>query len=96
MQENRFTMPKFVIEGNQPGAGKLSPEELKGISQKACDILRELGPQIRMMGNYMIFIFLITFITSGNVHARSHEEMNLCASRMGKILKVVNNSESSE
>jgi hypothetical protein len=91
MQENRFTMPKLVIEGNQPGAGKLSPEELKGISQKACDILRELDPQIRMMGNYMIFILLVTFITSGNVHTRTHEEMDLCTSRMGKVLKVVNN-----
>jgi hypothetical protein len=43
------------------------------------------------MDKYMIFIILITFMTSGNVHARSHEEMNRCISRMGKVLNVVNN-----
>jgi hypothetical protein len=91
MQESRCILPKFVIGRNLPGEGKLSTEELKGISQKSCDVLRELGPQIRMMGNYMIFILLITFMTSGNVHASTHEEKNRCNSKMGKVLKVVNN-----
>ena len=38
-------MPKFVIEREIPGVGKLSQAELQGISQKSCDVLRELGPQ---------------------------------------------------
>jgi hypothetical protein len=32
-------MKKFVIERNLPGAGKLSPEELKAISQKSCEVV---------------------------------------------------------
>jgi hypothetical protein len=44
-----------------------------------------------MMGKYIIFIILITLMTSGNVHARSHEEINRCISRMGNVLNVVNN-----
>jgi len=39
-------MPTFVIEREIPGAGKLSPAELKGISQKSCSVRNNLGPQI--------------------------------------------------
>ncbi len=40
-------MPKFIIEREIPGAGKLSSEELQGISQTSCGVLMELGPQIQ-------------------------------------------------
>jgi uncharacterized protein DUF4242 len=46
-------MPKFVIEREIPGAGKLSPAELKGISQKSCSVLRNLGPQIQWVQSYV-------------------------------------------
>jgi hypothetical protein len=38
-------MPKFVIEREIPNAGKLSPEELRAISQKSCGLPGNLGPQ---------------------------------------------------
>jgi cell division inhibitor SulA len=40
-------MPKFVIEREIPGAGKLTPEQLQGVWQTSCGVLRELGPQIQ-------------------------------------------------
>ena len=40
-------MPKFVIEREIPGSGKLSFEELLAISQKSCGALRGMGPQIQ-------------------------------------------------
>jgi len=46
-------MPKFVIERNIPGAGKLTPEQLKGISQKSCSVLNALGPQIQWQESYV-------------------------------------------
>jgi hypothetical protein len=46
-QERRTTVPKYVIERELPGAGKLSAEELRGISQKSCEVLQEMGPQIQ-------------------------------------------------
>ena len=39
-------MPKFVIERELTGAGKLPRQELQAISQKSCGVLREMGPQI--------------------------------------------------
>ena len=46
-------MPKYVIEREMPDAGKLSAAELKAISQKSCDVLRKLGPQIQWEHSYV-------------------------------------------
>jgi hypothetical protein len=46
-------MPKYVIERTLAGAGKLSPEELRGISQKSCGVLQGLGPQIQWVQSYV-------------------------------------------
>ena len=46
-------MPKYVIERDLPGAGKLSPQDLKGISQKSCGVLDELGPKIQWQESYV-------------------------------------------
>jgi hypothetical protein len=47
------SMPKFVIEREIPGAGKLSPGELHAISQKSCGVLRGMGPQIQWVHSYV-------------------------------------------
>ncbi len=46
-------MPKFVIEREIPGAGKLTPDELKAISKKSCDVLRQMGPQIQWVESFV-------------------------------------------
>lgn len=46
-------MPKYVIEREIPEAGKLSPEQLKAISQTSCGILSEMGPQIQWVHSYV-------------------------------------------
>ena len=45
-QVGRRVMPKYVIERDIPGAGKLSPAELRNISQRSCTVLERLGPRI--------------------------------------------------
>ena len=46
-------MPKFLIEREIPGAGKLTPEQLTAISQKSCGVLQGLGPQIQWVQSYV-------------------------------------------
>ncbi len=46
-------MPKYVIERELPGAGKLSPKELQAISAKSCGVLREMGPKIQWVQSYV-------------------------------------------
>ena len=46
-------MPKFVIERDVPGAGNLSREELKSISQISCRVLSKLGTEIQWIESYV-------------------------------------------
>ncbi len=46
-------MPKFVIERELPGAGKLSDADVHAISQKSCGVLKNLGPQIQWLQSYV-------------------------------------------
>ena len=46
-------MKTYVIEREIPNAGKLTVEELKGISQKSCSVLNEMGPQIEWQQSYV-------------------------------------------
>ena len=46
-------MPKFVIEREIPGAGNLTAEQLKGISQTSCGVLTNMGPQIQWVQSYV-------------------------------------------
>jgi hypothetical protein len=46
-------MPKYVIERNIPGAGKMSEADLKTVSQKSCGVLRKLGSEIQWLQSYV-------------------------------------------
>jgi len=46
-------MPKFIIEREIPGAGNLTAEELKGLSQTSCGVLSNMGPQIQWVQSYV-------------------------------------------
>jgi Protein of unknown function (DUF4242) len=46
-------MPKFIIEREIAGAGKLTAADLQGISAKSCSVLRDLGPQIQWVESYV-------------------------------------------
>jgi hypothetical protein len=46
-------MPKYVIEREIPGAGKLTAEQLKSISQASCGVLGKMGPQIQWVNSFV-------------------------------------------
>jgi hypothetical protein len=51
IEEN--VMPKYVIEREIPGAGKMSPEQLQAVSQTSCGVLRQMGPEIQWVHSYV-------------------------------------------
>ena len=69
-------MPKFVIEREIPGAGKLSSQELQGISQKSCGVLRALGPEVQWVHSYVTDekIYCV-YIAPDEAAVRKHAEM---------------------
>jgi hypothetical protein len=46
-------MPKFVIERNIPGAGAMTPEQMKAVSQQSCGVLRDMAPRIQWVQSYV-------------------------------------------
>jgi hypothetical protein len=48
-----IAMPKFVIERDIAGAGKLPKQELQAISQKSCGVLHSMGPKIQWVQSYV-------------------------------------------
>lgn len=68
-------MPKYVIEREIPGAGKLSQEELHAISQKSCGVLQEMGPQIQWVQSYVTAdkIYCV-YIAPDEASVRAHAE----------------------
>lgn len=46
-------MPKYLIEREIPGAGKLTQKELSAISKKSCEILEDLGPKIQWVESFV-------------------------------------------
>ncbi len=84
-------MPKFVIEREIPGAGKLPSETLKAISQKSCGVLRELGPQIQWLESYVTDDKLYcVYIAPDEATVRHHAEMGgFPANRISQVHTII-------
>ena len=48
-----LNMKTYLIERELPGAGELSNEQLKGISQKSCTVISEMGTGIQWLHSYV-------------------------------------------
>jgi hypothetical protein len=84
-------MPKFVIEREIPGAGQLTPEQLQGISQKSCGVLRDLGPQIQWVQSYVTDdkIYCI-YISPDEETIRQHAQQGgFPANRISQIRAII-------
>ena len=68
-------MPKYVIERQVPGAGSLSANELRSISQKSCAVLSAMGPQIQWLHSYVTNDKLYcVYIAPNEASVREHAE----------------------
>jgi hypothetical protein len=84
-------MPKFVIERELPGAGRLSAEELRGISQKSCGVLREMGPRIQWLQSYVTDdkIYCIYIAPDEEAIRRHAAEGGFPANRISRVRGVI-------
>ncbi|MGB6449288.1 MAG: DUF4242 domain-containing protein [Steroidobacteraceae bacterium] len=84
-------MPKFVIEREIPGAGKLSPSELKAISKKSCGVLSSLGPSIQWMHSYVTGdkIYCIYYATDESLVRRHAELGGFPANKVSAVSSVI-------
>ena len=84
-------MPKYVIEREIPGAGKLSAQELQAISRKSCAVLNGLGPQIQWVQSYVTGdkVYCV-YIAPNEEMVREHARQGgFPANRVSKVASVI-------
>jgi hypothetical protein len=84
-------MPKYVIEREIPGAGRLSPAELHSISQKSCSVLSKLGPHIQWLHSYVTGDKLYcVYIASNEEIVREHARQGgFPANRISEVKTMI-------
>lgn len=84
-------MPKYVIERELPGAGKLSPQQLGDISGKSCSVLNELGPQIQWLHSYVTAdkIYCVYIAPSEDLVREHAKRGGFPANRISKIATII-------
>jgi hypothetical protein len=90
-QRKESVMPKYVIERELPGAGKLSPEQLCGISQKSCGVLQQLGPRIQWVQSYVTDdkVYCV-YIAPNEELIREHARQGgFPANRISRVIQVI-------
>ena len=84
-------MPKYLIERDIPGAGKLTAEQLQAISQKSCGVLKEMGPQVQWVQSYVTGdkVYCV-YIAPNEEMVREHAKRGgFPANRVSKVTRVI-------
>jgi hypothetical protein len=84
-------MPQFVIEREVPGAGALSEAEIRDLSMRSLEVLRNMGPQIQWLHSYVTedkvyCVYLAPDENSIREHAR---RMGLPADRVSAVRRLI-------
>ena len=84
-------MPKYVIERDIPGAGKLSPAELRNISQRSCAVLERLGPRIQWVQSYVTDdrIYCVYIAPDEEVVREHAKQGRFPANRISRVQTVI-------
>jgi hypothetical protein len=84
-------MPKFIIERNIANAGKLSREQLQGISQKSCDVLKDLGPQIQWVESFITDekVYCVYIAPNADVIQQHAKQGGFPADRISQVRQVI-------
>jgi hypothetical protein len=84
-------MPKFVIEREIAGAGKLTPAELKSISQKSCGVLSSMGPSVQWVQSYVTAdkIFCIYHAADESLVRRHAELGGFPANKITRVTSII-------
>jgi hypothetical protein len=84
-------MPKYLIEREIQGAGKLSAKELQGISQKSCSVLQKMGPQIQWVESYVTGdkVYCVYVAPSADMIREHAKQGGFPANKISEIKSVI-------
>ncbi|HEU5450794.1 MAG TPA: DUF4242 domain-containing protein [Terriglobales bacterium] len=84
-------MPKYIIEREIPNAGKLSADELQGVAQKSCSVLRNMGPAIQWVESFVTDnkVYCV-YISPNEEMIRKHaQEGGFPANKISEIRRMI-------
>ncbi|HJS89259.1 MAG TPA: DUF4242 domain-containing protein [Steroidobacteraceae bacterium] len=87
-------MPKFVIEREVPGAGKMTAADLKSISKKSCGVLSSLGPSVQWIESYVTpdKLYCVYYATDESLVRRHAELGGFPANKISPVMTVIDPS----
>jgi hypothetical protein len=85
------TMPKYVIEREIPGAGKLTAEQLQAISQKSCGVLSALCPSIQWVESFVTGdkIYCVYIAPSEDMVREHARQGGFPANRVSEVKRMI-------
>ena len=84
-------MPKYVIERDIPGAGKMTDAELQAASRKSVDVLKAMGPEIQWLHSYVTGdkIYCV-YLSPDEETIREHaRKVGLPANRISAVRRLI-------
>jgi len=84
-------MPKYMIEREIPDVGKLSEDQVLGVAQKSCSVLKNLGPQIQWIESYVTDdkIYCV-YIAPNEAMVREHAKQGgFPANRVSEVKRII-------
>ncbi len=84
-------MPKYIIEREIPGAGDLGDDQIQGISQKSCQVLGELGPQIQWVESFVTDdkIYCVYIAPSKELIEKHAQQGGFPANKISKVRRMI-------
>ena len=91
-------MPKYIIERELPGAGDLGDDQILGISQKSCQVLGELGPQIQWVESFVTDdkIYCVYIAPSKELIEKHAQQGGFPANKISKVRRMIDPTSAEE
>lgn len=84
-------MPKYIIERELPGAGDLGADQIQGISQKSCQVLKDLGPQIQWVESFVTDdkIYCVYIAPNRELILKHAQEGGFPANKISEVRRMI-------
>ena len=84
-------MPKYLIEREIPGAGKMSASDLRAISQRSCAVIRNLGPDVQWVESFVTDdkVYCIYIASDAEIIRKHAEQGGFPANRISEIKGII-------
>lgn len=84
-------MPQYVIEREIPGAGSLSEAQIREVSLRSLQSLKEIGPQIQWLHSYVTEdkVYCVYFAPDEDTVREHARKANIPANRVSAVRRLI-------